>query len=86
VTDDPELNRLRDCCAMLLRRRDERLTLHDFRMIPGRKHMNLVFDVVLPWDLRGQEEEIRWEIEEVLNRETNRAYHVKITYDMAAFQ
>ena len=81
VTDDPEQNRLRECCAMLLRRWDDRLTLHDFRMIPGRSHMNLVFDVALPWDLRGQEEDIRMEIEEILNRETNRSYHVKITFD-----
>lgn len=81
VTDDPELNRLRECCAMLLRRHDERLALHDFRMIPGRSHLNLVFDVALPWDLRGQEEDIRLEIQEILNRETNRAYHVKITFD-----
>ena len=83
VTDDPELNRLKECCSMLLRRWDERLTLHDFRMIPGKCHMNLVFDVVLPWDLWGQEEDIRLEIEEILNRETNRAYHVRITYDVA---
>ena len=81
VTDDPELTRLKECCAMLLRNWDPRLTLHDFRMVPGRKHMNLVFDVVLPWDLRGQEESIRLEIEEFLNRETNRAYHVRITFD-----
>ena len=81
VTDDPELARLRDCCAMLLRNRDPRLSLHDFRMVPGRKHMNLVFDVVLPWDLRGREESLRLEIEEFLNRETNRAYHVRITFD-----
>ena len=82
VTDDPEQNRLKECCAMLLRRWDDRLTLHDFRMIPGRTHMNLVFDVALPWDLRGQEEDIRLEIEEILNRETNRSYHIKITLDI----
>ena len=81
VTNDPELTRLKECCTMLLRCRDPRLTLHDFRMVPGRYHMNLVFDVVLPWDLRGQEESIRLEIEEFLNRETNRAYHIRITFD-----
>lgn len=83
ITDDPELTRLKDCCAMLLRNRDARLTLHDFRMVPGKSHMNLVFDVELPWDLRGQEERIRLEIEEFLNRETNRAYHIRITFDTA---
>lgn len=83
VTDDPELTRLKECCAMLLHSRDPRLSLHDFRMVPGRAHMNLVFDVELPWDLRGQEEDIRQGIEEFLNRETNRAYHIRITFDTA---
>ena len=83
ITDDPELTRLKECCSMLLRGRDPRLSLHDFRMVPGRTHMNLVFDVELPWDLRGQEESIRSGIEEFLNRETNRAYHIRITFDTA---
>ena len=83
VTDDPELCRLKECCRMLLKRQDARIDLHDFRMIPGRTHMNLVFDAVLPADLMGQEEAIRLEIENFLNRETNRSYHVKITFDPA---
>lgn len=83
ITDDPELTRLKECCAMLLHARDSRLSLHDFRMVPGKKHMNLVFDVELPWDLRGQEESIRQGIEEFLNRETNRSYHIRITFDTA---
>ena len=82
VTDDPELIRLKECCSMLLQNWDSRLNLHDFRMVPGRAHMNLIFDVPLPMDLRGQEEAIRQEIQLVLNRETNREYHVKITFDL----
>lgn len=81
VTDDPELNRLKECCRMLLKNQDPRMNLHDFRMVPGRTHMNLVFDAVLPADLMGQEDSIRLTIEDFLNRETNRCYHVKITFD-----
>ena len=83
IMDDPELLRLKECCHMLLRNRDSRLSLHDFRMIPGRCHMNLIFDVTMPMDLMGQAEDIRLEMEEFLNRETNRAYHLKITFDPA---
>ena len=54
VTDDPELNRLKECCRMLLKNQDPRMDLHDFRMVPGRTHMNLVFDAVLPAYLMGQ--------------------------------
>ena len=83
VTDDPELTRLKDRAAQLLCSRDPRLTLHDFRMIPGRTHMNLVFDVALPADLQGQEGTIREGLESALNQEGPMTYHVKITFDIA---
>ena len=82
VTDNPELTRLRNQVNELLYVRDYRLRQHDLRLVQGRNHRNLVFDVVLPSDLRGQEEQIRQEIEEVLNKENSGCYHVRITYDI----
>lgn len=83
VSDDPELQRLKERCQKLLLQQDHRLTLHDFRMIQGQRHMNLVFDVALPSDLRQQQRQIRSELECVLSREENRVYHVIINYDVA---
>ena len=85
VTDDPELQRLKERCRELLRQQDGRLSLHDFRMIQGQRHMNLVFDVALPSDLRLRQREIRSELECALSREENRVYHVIINYDVADF-
>ena len=85
IQDDPELQRLRSETALLLQQQDPRLTLHDFRMIQGRKHMNLVFDVPLPNDLLGKKQQIRQYIEEALNEEGPLVYHVKITFDLADF-
>ena len=82
VTDDPELTSMKNRVNEWLYLRDYRLRQHDFRMVPGRSHMNLVFDVVLPWDLQGQEETIRREMEEELNRQGPLTYHVRITYDL----
>ena len=81
ITDDPELNRLRDACTGLLRQQDDRLELHDFRMVQGKHHMNLIFDVALPTDLLGQEERIRCRVEDPLNEQGEKTYHVRITYD-----
>ena len=86
VTDDPALNALKEQVTDLLHNRDERLRLHDFRMVQGKRHMNLVFDVALPSDLQGQEEDIQRAVEEALNTDGDRAYHVKITFDNAAFE
>ena len=82
ITDDPELTSLRNQVNELLYIRDYRLRQHDLRVVPGRSHRNLVFDVALPSDLRGQEEQIRLEIEEALNRKESGTYHVRITYDI----
>jgi len=85
ITDDPELQRLKQEVSRLLVQYDPRLTLHDFRRIQGRKHMNLVFDVALPSDLQGKEARIRQGIEDILNEEGSMVYHVKITFDSAGF-
>lgn len=85
IVDDPELTRCKQAVAKLLRQKDPRLTLHDFRMTQGRKHMNLVFDVALPSDLQGQEESIRRFVEDGMNQEGSMVYHVVTTFDAASF-
>lgn len=55
VTDDPAVNALRERVAACLRETDPRLTLHDFRMVPGQKKINLVFDCMLPDGFKGRD-------------------------------
>ena len=86
VTDDPELTALKERVSDLLRERDHRLSLHDFRMVQGKQHMNLVFDVALPTDLKGQEDAIQQTLENSLNADGERIYHVKITFDIGAVE
>lgn len=49
-TDDPETLRLKELTLGELAHIDERLTLHDFRVVSGPSHVNLIFDVVVPFD------------------------------------
>lgn len=49
-TDDPETLRLKALVGGELAAIDERLTLHDFRVVSGPSHVNLIFDVVVPFD------------------------------------
>ena len=85
ITDNPELNELKERVSDLLARFDERLQLHDFRMTQGKRHMNLVFDVPLPARLRGKEEELTQYLENSLNLAGEKTYHVKITFDALEF-
>ena len=86
VTDDPELTRLLEAVKSLLVIKDPRLSIHDFRMVPGEGHTNLIFDVALPLELRGQEAAIRSGLEKALSSLEGKTYHCVITFDMAPAQ
>lgn len=48
---------------------DEEMTFHDFRMVPGTSHTNLIFDVVKPFNCKLSDDELSKKIfEEVRNR------------------
>lgn len=81
IVDDPAQNALKEQVQQLLNLQDPRLSLHDFRLVQGKNHQNLVFDVSLPADLQGQENAIQQQLEDRLNHTGSRRYHVKITFD-----
>ena len=85
VTDDPELDRMHVRVEQLLHTYDIRLGVHDFRMVPGKGHVNLIFDVVLPTDLRGQEADITAALEKALNQSSGVTYYPVITFDQSSF-
>ena len=50
VVGDPVVAALREQTAALVKTIDPRITIHDFRMVPGKTHTNLIFDAVIPFD------------------------------------
>ena len=51
VTDDDRVNALRTQVAELVKQVDPALTIHDFRVVRGTTHDNLIFDAVLPFSI-----------------------------------
>lgn len=64
VTDDERVNTLRAQIEDILKEIDERLSLHDFRMVFGESRTNVLFDVAIPYDFKLSKEEIKALIEE----------------------
>lgn len=58
-TNNAETNRLRAETVLILREIDTRLTLHDFRVVAGKTHTNLVFDVVVPFEFPMADETVK---------------------------
>ncbi len=85
ATGDMELERLRSLVTQLLRQRDERISVHDFRMVRGKEHTNLIFDMALPTELMPLQKQIKEELDRRLcEREQTKLYTV-ITFDLAEF-
>ena len=38
---------------------DERITVHDFRLVRGQTHTNLVFDISVPYGIKQSDEDLR---------------------------
>ena len=85
VTDDPELTRLHILVDDLLSEMDARLKTHDFRMVPGGGHTNLIFDIAVPQDTKFTKSEIQNKLEEALRAREGKTYHTIITFDPLAF-
>ena len=86
VVGDPEQDSLRATIFDTLQTIDSRLNLHDFRMVRGAGHTNLIFDIALPSDLAGQEKRIGKAIDGALaDRGDNMKYYTVITFDAEAF-
>lgn len=48
ITDDERINALKQQVGQALNRIDSRLTFHDFRVVDGPTHTNIIFDIVKP--------------------------------------
>ena len=64
---------------------DPVFSIHDFRMVPGDTHTNLIFDIAVPQDTKFTKSEIQDKLEEALRAREGKTYHTIITFDPLAF-
>ncbi len=79
-TDNEVLITYRTRMNTLIKNINSKLSMHDFRMVTGPTHTNLIFDVVIPYDEKCDENEIRESIRKELSKEDSTFYAV-ITFD-----
>lgn len=60
---------------------DPALMLHDFRIVPGPTHTNMIFDVVVPFDLPLTPDEVKSRIEEAAAEMEDGQYYAVVTVD-----
>ena len=57
-SDNETVLAMRDRISVLVRRIDPAITIHDFRVVPGKTHTNVIFDAVVPPGLPMTEEAV----------------------------
>ena len=80
MVNDAHINRLRDLTESAVREIDPALSIHDFRVVEGPTHSNLIFDVMAPPDFRHSDRELTNLIGEKLSKIDER-YFCVITVD-----
>ncbi|MCH4266759.1 MAG: cation diffusion facilitator family transporter [Solobacterium sp.] len=79
---DPETAAYREEVLRALEHIDPKLSMHDFRVVPGENHTNLVFDVLIPYDCKYNKEQIHQRIDDELSTNASKLYTV-INFDHA---
>ena len=80
VTDDEQINELRAKTAEAVKKIHPLMQIHDFRFVAGATHTNLIFDVVVPFEVKMSEEEVKTAVAEKV-KEIDPTYFVVLNVD-----
>ena len=81
VTNDETVNALRELAGDIVKGIDERLSMHDFRVVAGPSHTNLIFDVEAPFECKLTDAEIKTAVATALRTRTDAVYFAVLTVD-----
>lgn len=80
ITDDEEINELKKFLLTTMKEEGLDLSVHDFRVVIGNTHTNLIFDVVVPFEYKISDSEAKNKIESAVSKRKSDCYCV-ITID-----
>ena len=80
-TDNQQVSDLKKKVQQVISEWNEKATIHDFRVVFGNTHSNLIFDVVVPYSVKRSESEITGEIQKCIWEEIGKEYMAVINID-----
>lgn len=83
VTSDRHICELKETVGTIVREIDSALSMHDFRVVTGPTHTNLIFDVLVPFKFRFTDEELMRLIRERVTEDIGENYFTVIKIDKA---
>ena len=83
VVTDEQTEHMRRYLKEIVHQLGEGFSIHDFRMVPGKTHTNLIFDVVVPFEYKHSDEYVIALLEEKVKEKTEGTYFLKVQIDRA---
>ena len=83
AANDERTNRLKEKVTAILNGLDKVLTLHDFRIVPGETHTNLIFDIVIPFKYSMSDNEVSEYMKKAIHEMDDGQYFAVINIDHA---
>ena len=80
VTDNEEVNKLKETVRAAVKDIDERLDIHDFRCVFGVTHTNVLFDISAPFELKMSDAELYEQVSDKIKQIDDR-YFAVVTVD-----
>ena len=81
VTDDEATNEARGKVKDIIENIDMCLSMHDFRMVPGSTHTNLIFDVAVPYNFELSQKELLSKIQSGVTEKIGNSYFCVVNFD-----
>lgn len=74
--NDPTVSEMKKKVVELIKTIDNRISIHDFRIVTGPTHTNLIFDAVVPHNFPLNDRQIKENIQNLIHSEYNNYYAV----------
>lgn len=80
VVNDEKINELKYEAEIIIKSINERFQFHDFRVVEGPTHTNIIFDLIIPHDYKTKPEDLNVLLEQKF-KELNSNYNLVVTIE-----
>ena len=83
VTKDERVTKLKEATYSIINEIDPEIKMHDFRVVLGPTHNNLIFDVLVPFKYKLSDDELKLKISEEISKKIGNNNFAVICIDKA---